>query len=189
MFALNPFVERRRHDPFFSVFDGAFENAFFRDDPFDAALSRHLAQPAPPLPQAIIPVNLSETDDHVLVEADLPGARKEDVKLALDGRVLTITASAVASGGTPSGEEEEEEAAAAAAPEEDSAEDAAEDTTVKHHVRERAVQHCWSMRQSVSRRLRLPHAVDADAADASLEDGVLRLKLPKVETHRAIGIE
>lgn len=37
-------------------------------------------------------IDLQDKGDHFLLEADLPGARKEDIKISLDGPYLTIQA-------------------------------------------------------------------------------------------------
>ncbi len=37
-----------------------------------------------------IPVDVYETEDHVVVECDLPGAEDGDIEVSLQGRVLTI---------------------------------------------------------------------------------------------------
>ncbi len=37
-------------------------------------------------------VDIQDKGDHYLLEADLPGARKEDIKISLDGQYLTIRA-------------------------------------------------------------------------------------------------
>ncbi len=37
-------------------------------------------------------VDIQDMGDHFLLEADLPGAKKEDIKINLEGKYLTITA-------------------------------------------------------------------------------------------------
>jgi len=58
----------------------------FWHDPFGVSLSG-LPAGAGLLPQ----LELSETDDHVLVRAELPGVRTEDVQIEVSGHVLRLT--------------------------------------------------------------------------------------------------
>jgi len=66
----------------------------FLRDPFDDTL-RSLMRPwrmsavdgAPRMR-----VDLSERDDHYLVKADIPGVRKEDIDVRIDGNVVTLSA-------------------------------------------------------------------------------------------------
>ena len=37
-------------------------------------------------------VDIQDKGDHFLLEADLPGAKKDDIKIKLEGKLLTITA-------------------------------------------------------------------------------------------------
>lgn len=81
MFALAPFNRRgssvaRRNDFFDldNMFDDFFSNAFiptfFRENPIRA--------------------DIRETDKEYIVEAEIPGAKKEDIKLELRDDILTI---------------------------------------------------------------------------------------------------
>jgi HSP20 family protein len=80
MFDLVPFRKNdlTRKDDFYSPF---FRN-FFEDD-FFSALNYM---------QGNIRVDLKETDDKYLVEADLPGIKKEDINIDFDNNHLTISA-------------------------------------------------------------------------------------------------
>jgi len=83
MFGLTPFNNRRennlmRRDPWGirSVFEDFFDDAFFPG--FFAA-----GNP--------IRADIRETDKEYVIEAEIPGARKEDIKLDLRDDVLTIS--------------------------------------------------------------------------------------------------
>ena len=96
---------------------------------------------------ADIRVDVSENDKEYLVSAEIPGARKEDIRVSIDGNYVSIAAEI---------KKEQEE---------------------KHGrslVRE-------TYRGAVSRGFTLASDVDDKAAVAKLEDGVLRLTLPKRE--------
>lgn len=98
-----------------------------------------------------VAVDVSETDDHVTVTADLPGYDRSDITVTVDDDQLTIT-----------GEHEEST---------DESSDEA-DEQVHYHRRERT-------HRTVSRSLRLPAAVDETAASAAYRNGVLTVTLPK----------
>jgi HSP20 family protein len=94
-------------------------------------------------------VDVVETDTDIVVSADLPGFDREDVTLSLSGRDLTIDAD-----------------------HETDAETAAEDDDTRYVRRERT-------HRAVSRTVRLPDAVDEEAASATFTNGVLTVTLPR----------
>jgi HSP20 family protein len=100
-------------------------------------------------------VDLVEEGEHYVLRADLPGLGEDDVKVELDGRILTV-----------SGERSSER----------------EDRGEGYYRIERAS-------GSFSRSLRLPEGVDADAIEASFENGVLEVKIPKPEAHKPRRVE
>jgi HSP20 family protein len=96
---------------------------------------------------ADIRVDISENDKEYLVSAEMPGAKKEDIRVSIDGNYVSISAEI---------KKEQEE---------------------KHGrslVRE-------TYHGTVSRGFTLASDVDDKAAVAKLDDGVLRLTLPKRE--------
>ena len=102
---------------------------------------------------ASYPVDIHEHDDHLIVEAELPGFKREEINVTLEQGVLTIHAerSAEEKPGTP-------------------------------HLNERRF-------TRVSRSFRLGQAVDEAQVDATYEDGILRLTLPKREEIKPRRIE
>jgi HSP20 family protein len=94
------------------------------------------------------PVDIQETDDAYVVEADVPGVRPEDVTIELEGRELRIT------GEYGTAEEGEGEA--------------------------------QRMRRTgrFDYRITLPGEVNSEATTANLENGALRLRLPKASSSR-----
>ncbi|SDM04816.1 HSP20 family protein [Halogranum gelatinilyticum] len=109
-----------------------------------------------------VAVDVSETDDELVVTADLPGYDKEDIDVAVEGDRLTITADH---------EETTEEGDDVGEVDEGDEGDEADDD-VHYHRRERT-------RRTVSRSLHLPTAVDETAASATYRNGVLTVTLPK----------
>jgi HSP20 family protein len=106
---------------------------------------------------ADIRVDVTENDKEYLVTAEIPGAKKEDVRVSVDGSYVSISA------------------------------EIKKDEEKKHGrsiVRE-------TYRGSVSRGFSLASEVDDKNAVAKLEDGVLRLTLPKRAngTHNVLKIQ
>lgn len=59
---------------------------------FDRMLGRYFSDGETPTPTAAYPVDIHEDDNHLYVEAELPGFDREDVNVTLENGVLTITA-------------------------------------------------------------------------------------------------
>lgn len=114
---------------------------------------------SPDLRAALLPVDLYERDDALLLLATLPGVRPEDLDIRLEADRLTVTAERHEP--APHGQS---------------------DTVASPIFRE-----LGSVRWTREVRLRTP--VDADRIDASLEQGVLRLTLPKAPEARPRTIE
>ena len=90
-------------------------------------------------------VDILEEDDAIIISAEIPGMKKDDVEIHIENNILTL-----------SGERMLEET---------------KDTDRYHRV-ERSY-------GSFSRAFALPKTVDAEAVEAKLEAGVLRLRVPK----------
>lgn len=102
------------------------------------------------------PVNVEETKDHLVLTAELPGLKQDDVELELENNVLTIRGRK---------EETREEK---------------EDTKV----------HVWERRYgSFQRSFSLPRTVSAEDINATFEDGVLRVEMPKAAEAKGRTIE
>lgn len=103
-------------------------------------------------------LNVSETDDAIRIEAELPGVAADDIEVELVDDVLTI-----------SGEKKTEQ----------------ETKDERYHVMERSY-------GSFARSITLPFAVKPDQVQASFENGVLTITVPKSaarETVHRIAVE
>jgi HSP20 family protein len=100
-------------------------------------------------------VDISEDDNAIYIEADMPGVKKEDVKVSVDGDVLCISAE------RSQNEEEKKKG---------------------YHRIERS----WG---SLSRTFTVGDNVDAEKIDASYDNGVLKIVLPKMEPKPKTGKE
>jgi HSP20 family protein len=110
---------------------------------------------------ALLPLDISETDKAYHVKADLPGVDKSGVQVEVspDGQYLTLSGSRfdeTREGEGGEGKERGDEASAA---------------------KPLRLERRWS---SWSRSLALSADVDVDGVSASLKDGVLEVRLPKV---------
>ncbi len=99
------------------------------------------------------PAEITEDEDAVYVNAEMPGFGRDEISVSCDSGVLHISAERT--------------------PEE------AEGTT---HLNERQY-------TRVERSFSLPAPVDEEKSEAKLEDGVLKLKLPKTEESKPRRIE
>jgi HSP20 family protein len=109
-----------------------------------------------------VPVDLIDEDESYVVTADLPGYEKDDIDVRLSGSTLMIRAER-------STDIETEEA----------------DSDGEYVRRERS-------RESVNRSVQLPERVDQDETDASYQNGVLTVTLPKetsLDSGESIPIE
>lgn len=132
-------------------------NALTRFDPFNALLPdmlRRLAQPgslAADLP-AEIRLDVTESERAYEVHAEIPGAKKEDISVTVDGSFVSIAAEVRRESEHKSGSR----------------------TLLKETCSGR-----------VSRGFSLAHEIEAGGVVAKLEDGVLKLTLPKRESTRS----
>jgi HSP20 family protein len=76
-------TRRDTRDPLFNVLDRMFHDPFFNGD-VPATMTR--------LEEGFLPVDVSETDTHVLIRAAVPGFRKEDIEAEIHDNVLTVKA-------------------------------------------------------------------------------------------------
>ncbi len=146
-----------RRDPF-----GEIEDLFERMDRELEKLGAGIEGPRSPGTA----VDVVETDEELLVIADLPGFDPDAIDVELHEDALTIGATR---------EETHETGADVDGADTDEAagkQEATESETPRYHRRERRY-------GSVSRRLPLPVAVEADGTTASYDDGVLTVSLPK----------
>lgn len=101
------------------------------------------------------PVEVYEKGDDVMVRAELPGMKKEDIDISVLGDTLTI-----------SGERKSQS-----------------------EVKDEDYYRCEMNYGTFSRSVALPAAVDANKVEASYDNGVLEVKLPKAEEAKPKKIE
>lgn len=94
-----------------------------------------------------LPLDVYEEGDTLVVKADVPGMKPEDVKVEVTGNMLTIR-----------GEFKDER----------------EDRAEGHYIRERRY-------GSFHRSIGLPEGLSTDKVEASFENGVLTVHIPKSE--------
>jgi HSP20 family protein len=115
-------------------------------------------------------VNVSESDDCITIEAELPGLDAGDVDISVSGEELVLK------GARPEPHQPSEPATgstgAAAGPGTSGPGNGERHKAVTWHRRERGA-------GSFERRISLPGAVDASRVEATLVDGVLTITCPK----------
>ena len=99
------------------------------------------------------PVNIEETEDAYVVEAEVPGVKRDDVNIELDRNELSI-----------SGE-------------------------IKEQERQGILRKRTRRVGRFEYRVQLPDVVDGDNVEAKLDDGVLRIRIPKSERAQRRRIE
>lgn len=72
-----------RYNPFDETFDDLFKGFFVRPMAFES-------QAAP----AQMRLDVKETDKHYVVHAEIPGVKKDDINITIDGNQVSITAEA-----------------------------------------------------------------------------------------------
>jgi HSP20 family protein len=102
-----------------------------------------------------IPMEMYETKDDLVIKAELPGFRREDIDISLEGDSLTIKA-----------------------------------TSKSEELPEGATSYlCERCYGEYSRAVTLPFAVDSGKVEATYENGLLHLRLPKSEEVKPKHIE
>ena len=100
-------------------------------------------------------MDVSEDENEVIVTAEVPGCKAEDVDIAVHGNTLSIT-----------GEKKQQQ-----------------------EKKEKGYYHIERSYGSFRRELTLPADVETDKVEAVCKDGVLSIKLPKVEKAKAIKVK
>jgi HSP20 family protein len=127
-------------------------------------------------------LDVRETDDSYIVEAELPGIRPDDTEILLDGRTLTIHGEfaeereepmqGAETGGSMRGQQGRAQGSAASRG----------GSRNRYLMRERR-------RGTFVRAITLPSAVDAEQTRSQFENGELVITLPKAQQARARHIE
>jgi HSP20 family protein len=120
-----------------------YMESFFGESPLTPAL-HHVQEPA---------VDLRETGDAYLLEAELPGYDEKNVEVQVDGGVLTISS------------KKEEKTERNVSPEKEGSEE-------RYVIRERRS-------AGFSRAFKLPENADLEAITANFRNGLLRLEVKK----------
>ncbi len=124
-------------------------------------------------------VDIREDADHIYVEADLPGFRKEDVDISLQDGVLGITAERREEISEPDSGKEGEGAEAGKSK---SGRPQTSRSPDEYLLRERRI-------QRFVRSFTLPPNVDPQSVQAKMENGVLRVTLNKREESKSRRVE
>ncbi len=144
-------------------FDDLF-NRFFTNKRLAVRSSARKTEPA----AWSIPLDVVQSSDELVVTASVPGTAVEDIDVSVDDNVLTIRAEA-------------KNSLAREAPDDSESSD---DSKISDSflLRERRT-------GTYFRALRLPETVDFDRAETTFKDGVLTIRLPKLESKKVRKLE
>jgi len=136
-----------------------------RRDPFDVftpffnlnrTFNRMLDVPGERNERMLVPaMDVVESEDHLVISAELPGMSKDAVKITIENGVLTL-----------SGEKKYEQ--------------------VEEHKDFHSMERRFG---SFHRSVTLPRQLDADKAEASFENGVLTIRIPRSEEAKPKQLE
>ncbi|MBW6441330.1 Hsp20/alpha crystallin family protein [Patescibacteria group bacterium] len=101
-------------------------------------------------------LDIYETDDSVVVEAQVPGIKEENIEVNIEGNVLTINAS-----------------------QEETEEQKSKKKTIYKSTRQTSFNYSTN----------LPRIVDSTEAQAEIEEGVIKITIPKSEKDKPKKIE
>ncbi|KAG8857987.1 hypothetical protein FRB96_005478 [Tulasnella sp. 330] len=190
-----PIFRMLADEPFSRPFPPRLTASRFHDDPFDAFFGSGFSG------HRSAAVDLKEEEGQYILSAELPGVKKENLEVHVgdNGRSITIqggtlskSVSAPESPATQSKEEpssRSSEGTTLASPQQDNhdlssrsevtqANYFTDTTTNTKSLQDRDG---WVSRSTFSRTVWLPHRVDASKVSGKLEDGILRLSIPKLE--------
>ena len=143
-------VEKKGID---TMFNDMIQTIKERQVDLDNAIAEYTGGPAKPS------ADIMETEEEVVVKTDLPGFKREDIKIDLTEDTLEIKA------------EHSEEA-----------EEEGEEKGVTYHRKERRV-------TSAARTLILPAKVKINEVTAHFKDGVLIINMPKLEKKETFAVK
>jgi HSP20 family protein len=145
--ALLPVIKRERVGNELTRFRNEMDNlfhSFFENK--DWPIWEHIHWPA---------VDVADNDNEIIVKAEVPGCKADDIDISVHGNTLTI-----------SGEKKEE-----------------------HQQKDKGYYHVERSYGSFRRDINLSAEIKADKIEASCKDGVLTLKLPKMESSKAVKVK
>ncbi|KAL5524617.1 hypothetical protein ACEPAF_9757 [Sanghuangporus sanghuang] len=136
-------------------------------------------------------VDVSEEPNAFVVEAELPGVKKENVDLRIgdSGQSLTIEGRTFIQSSQPSEAGATATATAQGSSEGTSANDEAKAVTQTNNQSTQLTnERTFTGASSFSRTIWLPKRVDPSSVSAKLEDGILRVRVPKAEDQESVKV-
>ncbi|GIW69381.1 MAG: hypothetical protein KatS3mg101_0128 [Patescibacteria group bacterium] len=101
-------------------------------------------------------MDIYETDDAIVVEAQVPGIKEENLEVTLEGNILTIKA---------------------------------EQTESEEEKKKKKAVYKSTRQTSFTYSTSLPRVVDAEGASAEIENGVVKVTIPKTEAEKPRKLE
>lgn len=139
-----------------------------------------------PSPAAVLrpPVDVTEEGDKYVIEADLPGVKKENVDIRIGDAGRSVTIQGKTSSRQPNGESETTAETASAS------ENSIEGKAVAKSVpgTQLATERQYPSSATFIRTVWLPRPIDSSKVSAKLQDGILTMTVPKAEDQESIKI-
>jgi len=145
-------------------------------------------------PIAALPaIDLAEEGNHYVVEAELPGVKKENVdirigdngqSLTIEGKTFTRSAPAQIEGQAQDGQQQVTAPSEGTSTNDTQAVTQTNDGTSTQLSTERS----FTGSSSFSRTIWLPRKVDASGVSAKLLDGILTVRIPKMEDQESVKV-
>ncbi|TDL22214.1 HSP20-like chaperone [Rickenella mellea] len=139
-------------------------------------------------------VDLSEEGNHYIVEAELPGVKKENVEIKIGDNGQSLTIEGRKFSGSPRNAEHVTPAASTEAGEVGNADAAAagsgSDAVVQQNdgPTQISAERTFTSQSSFSRTIWLPRPVASEGVSAKLADGILVVRIPKAEDKASVKV-
>ncbi|KAG8964656.1 hypothetical protein FRC03_001498 [Tulasnella sp. 419] len=144
-------------------------------------------------------VDLSEDGNQYIIEAEVPGVKKENLSVSVgdNGRSITIEGNTFTKSSEPIGHIQEVNESSSTEPvtqssssegQQEGRSQALTKTNSGEESNTLSTERTFVGRSSFTRTVWLPRPVDGSKVSAKLEDGVLTLKVPKVEDKEAVRV-
>ncbi|KAG1742370.1 HSP20-like chaperone [Suillus paluster] len=128
------------------------------------------------------PVDVTEVGDKYIIEADIPGVKKENVDITIGDAGRSVTIQGKTSSRQTNGELSGAEATG------ESAADGSEAVAKSESGTQLAVERQYSGSATFTRTVWLPRPINSSRVSAKLRDGILTMTVPKAEDQESIRV-
>ncbi|KAH8114516.1 HSP20-like chaperone [Phellopilus nigrolimitatus] len=150
----------------------------------------HFSARRAPASRTVPAVDVSEEPGAFVVEAEIPGVKKENIDLRIgdDGQSLTIEGRTFIRSGAPAAEGGQTQVPEGQAPQTE-ASPTNELTQTNNTSTQLSTERTFTGASSFSRTVWLPRRVNGSEVSAKLTDGILTVRIPKAEDQESIKVK